>query len=127
MGFDAPDTRLVVNVGLPYSDWELKQQSVWGGRDGKQSVTVQLVPHLRVSSRPGAILQYCSTAVLQYYSTTVIQLYKYTVKQNDSKTVQYSTVYPKIRKGKYCPATTITPATTATATVSRSGDPPPGF
>jgi superfamily II DNA helicase RecQ len=75
MGFDAPDTRLVVNVGLPYSDWELKQQSVRGGRDGKQSVTVQLVPHLRVSSRPGAILQYCSTAVLQYYSNTAVQVY----------------------------------------------------
>ena len=42
----------------------------------------------------------------------------------DSKGAYHIARNPKIRKGKYCPATITTPATTATATVSRSGDPP---
>jgi superfamily II DNA helicase RecQ len=40
MGLDVRDVRVVVNVGMPTSDWILQQQSGREGRDGQQAVTV---------------------------------------------------------------------------------------
>ena len=47
MGLDVKDVRVVVNVGIPSSDWVLKQQSGRAGRDGKQAVTVSLCRRAR--------------------------------------------------------------------------------
>ena len=47
MGLDVKDVRVVVNVGIPLSDWVLEQQSGRAGRDGKQAVTVSLCRRTR--------------------------------------------------------------------------------
>ena len=43
MGMDVGNICLVVNIGIPRYDWELKQQSGRAGRDGSQAVCVNLV------------------------------------------------------------------------------------
>ena len=47
MGLDVKDVRVVVNVGIPSSDWVLEQQSGRAGRDSKQAVTVSLCRRAR--------------------------------------------------------------------------------
>ena len=49
MGADIPDVRVVVNVGKPSSDWILSQQIGRAGRDGQQSVAVNLACAVRVA------------------------------------------------------------------------------
>ena len=48
MGLDVKDVRMVVNVGIPSSDWILQQQSGRVGRDGKQAITVCLSRRVKV-------------------------------------------------------------------------------
>ena len=47
MGLDVKDVRVVVNVGIPSSDWVLEKQSGRAGRDGKQAVTVSVCRRAR--------------------------------------------------------------------------------
>ena len=51
MGFDVKDVRAVVNVGKPSSDWILSQQMGRAGRDGHQSVCINLSRAVRVTGR----------------------------------------------------------------------------
>ena len=46
MGLDVGNICLVVNIGIPRFDWELKQQSGRAGRDGSQAVCVNLAPRI---------------------------------------------------------------------------------
>lgn len=59
MGLDARNVRAVVNVGMPSSDWILKQQAGRAGRDGKQAVSVNLARRVRLPKRiqePGNVI-----------------------------------------------------------------------
>ena len=59
MGLDARNVRAVVNVGMPSSDWILKQQAGRAGRDGKQAVSVNLARRVRLPKRtqePGIVI-----------------------------------------------------------------------
>ena len=47
MGMDVSTVRLVVNIGMPLSEWVLQQQDGRAGRDGLQSVCVNLGPKVR--------------------------------------------------------------------------------
>ena len=51
MGLDARNVRAVVNVGMPSSDWILKQQAGRAGRDGKPAVSVNLARRVRLPKR----------------------------------------------------------------------------
>jgi superfamily II DNA helicase RecQ len=48
MGLDVKDVRIVVNCGMPSSDWILKQQSGRAGRDGRQAVTINIARKVRL-------------------------------------------------------------------------------
>ena len=49
MGVDIPNVRIVINLGVPNSDWILKQQTGRAGRDGQQAVAVNLTRKVRVT------------------------------------------------------------------------------
>ena len=49
---DVENIRVVINIGIPKCDWELKQQSGRAGRDGRQAVCINTAPKSRIS-KPG--------------------------------------------------------------------------
>ena len=48
MGLDVPNVSLVVNTQAPRSDWVAQQQMGRAGRDGRQTVCVNMAPKFRM-------------------------------------------------------------------------------
>ena len=59
MGADVGDVRVVVNVGKPSSDWILSQQMGRAGRDGQQSVSINLARAVRTPGETNPASSVC--------------------------------------------------------------------